>query len=434
MSDLIKVLIDNIFIALSIPFLFLGTLKLFNQDGFELRNFITRSKDGDKQEKGLSALEYFAIAIIFVLIHIIYDIYLGKSKESEAGINNTNKESCKLGKKDILDLIEKINNAKDSVFIEYYPNIISDMCIADEVKNIAKQKANEIISKSNIKPPSEETERLKLEINNATTYQELIALRSRIESHYNGNPPLEISAAISNKRVLIDNSLADSGENNQTQKNLMEIERLKATINNAIDYKEVVNLKNAIESIYGGNVPSELSIAILNKLIATKDSQVADEEKYPIVLEASEPVQQQIQSQPEPPIQKQIQSPPEPPVQKNQPQPESPIQQQIQPPPESAQQFSDQYNNNQSTISNNSFYIQLFTSSSNSKAEGIADSFRKEGYDNISILQVNIKNKIAYRVYISGFSSKLEAEKFQEKMKSRYKKNKYVNESKIYSD
>lgn len=79
---------------------------------------------------------------------------------------------------------------------------------------------------------------------------------------------------------------------------------------------------------------------------------------------------------------------------------------------------------------NKGFAVQLFASSDEGRANEIKDTFAKEGYDMI-VVPLAVEGKTLYKTQVGPFATEAEANAMLAKMKTRYKKNEYVNSAVI---
>ncbi len=79
------------------------------------------------------------------------------------------------------------------------------------------------------------------------------------------------------------------------------------------------------------------------------------------------------------------------------------------------------------------YSIQLLATSSNTRAQKLANVMTSEGYSS-SITQTNRNGKLLYRVRVGGYIDRSKAIKAQEGMKRRYQKNFFVQNSLVVSD
>lgn len=76
------------------------------------------------------------------------------------------------------------------------------------------------------------------------------------------------------------------------------------------------------------------------------------------------------------------------------------------------------------------FGVQLFASSNESRANEIKDMFAKEGY-NMIVVPLVVDGKTLYKTQVGPFATEAEANAALAKMKTRYKKNAFVNSAVI---
>lgn len=76
------------------------------------------------------------------------------------------------------------------------------------------------------------------------------------------------------------------------------------------------------------------------------------------------------------------------------------------------------------------YVVQLIATSDRTKADALASPLKADGYK-VAVTEANVGGKTVYRVGVSGFTSRAEAEAAQAKMKARYKQNPAIQGSAV---